>query len=329
MIKFNERNFRVWSNLGAMGAFHAIGLMEAKKSDNDIVVMVADTYRAVGLDRYARSYPESFFNMGIAEQNLVGMSAGLSAEGENVFLSTYASFLTGRAYEFVRHNMGVEGHGVKLVGCFAGVQTGTSGYSHWSIDDISLMRNIPGMTVISPADGVEAVKTALAVSRMKTPVYVRFCGATGTPMVYSADYDFEVGKAVRLKSGSDIAIIATGLMVSTALEASEMLAEQGVSCSVFNFHTIKPLDGEVLCEIYQAHNMIVSLEEHSVIGGLGTAIAQHKTGYPDSPRQIIMGFDDCYRGTGSRDYVLQLYGLTSEDVARRIWDAWSAERTER
>lgn len=317
MLTFNKRNAVAWSRLGLRGAFGGIGIMAACEEEDNIYVVSADTSGLLGLERFKTKYPGRFVNAGIAEQNMIGISAGLASEGFCVFASTYASFITARAYEFIRQNLGYLKYNVKVIGCASGMVTGTSGVSHWSVDDIALMREIPNMTVISPADGMEAVKAALAVAKINGPAYVRLCGGTTCPILYEQDYDFQIGKAIAMREGTDVAMIATGLMVKDALDAAERLAEKRISCAVYNMHTIKPLDTELLEEIYRKFKLIVTIEEHSVIGGLGGAVAEHKAMYGNSPRQLFLGVTDEYKMTGSRPFILAQYGLTAEGIAER------------
>lgn len=317
MFKFDSKNAKMWSKLGLRGAFGAIGLMEAGKNAN-VLAVTTDTSGLLGLERFKKTYPQRFFNVGIAEQNAIGIAAGLCDKETPVFVNSYASFITARGYEFVRQNLGYLGSNVKVVGCASGVMTGKSGISHWCIDDISLMRIIPNLLILSPADAMEAVKIAIALSKCSKPAYVRLCGGTSSSMVYEDDYDFRIGKAIQLREGKDVAIVATGLLVKDSLDAAEELEQEGISCSVYNFHTIKPLDTETLEKIYTKYSLIVTIEEHSVIGGLGGAVAEHKAGFTRSPRQIFMGITDEYKKTGSRPYILEQYGLTKSGIKETI-----------
>lgn len=318
MLKYNIRNAKAWSRLGIRGAFGAIGIMSACEEKNNIYVITADTSGLLGLERFKKQYPDMFINVGIAEQNMIGIAAGIGSEENCVFASTYASFITARGYEFIRQNLGYLKRNVKIIGCSSGVVSGIAGISHWSIDDTALMRCIPNMLVLVPADAMEAVKMAIAVSEIKQPVYVRLCGDLNTPIVYQEDYDFQIGKAVTLREGDDVAIIATGLLVKDSLNAAEILADEGISCAVYNMHTLKPLDTDLLEKIYRKFHLIVTVEEHNIIGGLGGAVAEHKALYENAPRQIFMGINDEYRKTGSRDYILGQYDLNAEGICRTI-----------
>ena len=235
--------------------------------------------------------------------------------------TTYCSFLAVRDLEQVRQNVSSTGANVKLVGTFAGVVAAKSGISHWATEDISFMRTLPGMTVLSPADGLEAYKAFKAMCDFDGPVYLRLSGKPGCPVIYDHDFDFAIGKFNLTRDGSNVAIIATGLMVKEAMDAADRLEERGISVAVYDAATIKPLDEETLDEIFERYMLVVTLEEHMVTGGLGSAVAEYKAANSDAPAQLILGFDDCYTRPGSQRYIWDLAGLTAEHVASRVEDA--------
>lgn len=319
MIEFNKRNARTWSRMGLMGAMSAVGIVEEAKSRPDIYLLSADTS---GLDRFKQAFPDRYYNVGIAEQNLIGVSAGIASEGNCVFATAYATFITCRAYEYVRHNLGYLQSNVKLLGFGSGVSVGTAGISHWSVDDLAIMRVIPGMMVFSPADAMEAMKMVHSVAQTDQPAYIKIAGGKDSPIIHQEDFDFEIGKAILLRKGTDVAIVATGLLVKESLDAADLLAERGISCTVADMHTIKPLDGECLEQLYQRHGLIVTVEEHSVIGGLGGAVAEHKSAYDGTPRLLRLGITDEFKESGTRNYILRQYGLTAEGIARSIQRCW-------
>jgi transketolase len=207
---------------------------------------------------------------------------------------------------------------VKIIGTAAGVVAAKSGISHWATEDIAFMRVLPNLVVLSVADSLEAYKVAQASAQYQGPMYIRLSGGTNCPQVYKEDYDFVLGKAVELKTGTDVAILATGLMVSEALEAANILEEQGISCTVINFHTIKPLDKEKLDSIFEQYKLIVSVEEHNILGGLGSAIAEYKATKNKTPRQVFIGFPDSFAEAGSQQYIWKQKGLLGEQIAERI-----------
>ena len=316
-MKINSLNARIFSRLGHRGSF-AMALMELGENMENLMVMVADLATLTGLERFKNTYPDKFMNMGIAEQNMIGVAAGMAKDGFTVFITTYANFLSMRSYEQIRLHLGYMGFNVKVIGTGSGVAMGMSGNTHYGIEDIALMRAVPGLTVLSPADGVEIVKTIEAVSKFNAPVYVRLTGVMNNPIVYKDDYNFEIGKAITLRQGSDITIIATGSMVYEALEAAKLLDDRSISASVVNMHTVKPLDTSAIQEACESSNLIVTVEEHSVIGGLGGAVAEYKATLKESPPQIFIGLPDKFDEVGEYRYLLEKHGLTAKLIADRI-----------
>lgn len=309
---------RKWARLGQNSAFGSIALTEAAKKKQNIRVVLADNGSSIAIGRLKKQHPEYCYNIGIAEQNLTGVAAGLSLEGNCVFAVANASFLTMRSFEFVRHLLSYMKCNVKIVGTMAGTIFGSAGISHWSVEDLSLMRSIPNLLVLSPADVGEMYKMVQAVAELPQPAYIRLTGGDNCPIVYQEDYDFEIGKAITLREGTDAAIVATGLPVKDSLDAAEILQERGISCTVVDMHTIKPLDGALLEQLYQRHRLIVTVEEHNIVGGLGGAVAEHKAGFANTPRQLFLGITDEFKKTGTRDFILEQYGLTPEGIAESI-----------
>jgi transketolase len=317
MIPINSLNARLWSKLGQRSTF-GITMLEFGRDIDNLYVLTADLCSTSGLDRFRALYPEKFLNVGIAEQNLVGISAGLAKEGNIVFATTFATFAAMRSYEQVRLNMGYMGFNIKLVGLGSGFAMGMFGNTHYGIEDIALMRAIPGLCVISPADCTEVVKATEAATRYPGPIYLRLTGVANNPIVNKEDYPFEIGKAITLKSGSDISIIATGSMVYHALEAAKILDVRGISASVINMHTIKPLDTVAIRAACMTPTLIVTVEEHSVIGGLGGAVAEYLCGLSSAPCQLIIGIPDAFQNAGDYPYLLEQAGLTSSQIAEKI-----------
>jgi len=317
MIPINSLNARLWSKLGQRSTF-GITMIELGRDIDNLVVLTADLCSTSGLDRFRALYPDKLLNVGIAEQNLVGISAGLAKEGRLVFATTFATFAAMRSYEQVRLNMGYMGFNIKLVGLGSGFAMGMFGNTHYGIEDITLMRAIPGLCIISPADCTEVVKATEAIARTPGPVYLRLTGIANNPIVNREDYPFEIGKAIILKEGSDVAIIATGSMVYHALEAAKILALQGISASVVNMHTIKPLDIGAIDATCTNSSLIVTVEEHSVIGGLGGAVAEYLCSRASAPRQLIIGMPDSFQKAGDYSYLLEQNGLTGPQIAEKI-----------
>ena len=315
-MDYSSRNIKAWSRLGACGAY-GIALADLASRRQDVVAVTADLRFFSGLDRYAAQYSDRFFNIGIAEQDLLGVAAGMAREGFVPFASTYASFASSRAADQVRVGMAYMGLPVKLVGLTSGLSVGILGPTHMGLEDIAVMRSMPGITVLSPADCTATCKAVEAAATVDGPVYIRLTGGQPNPVVYDQDFDFEVGKANRLADGGDVAILATGSMVRVALDARFLLDEAGCLAAVYDYHTISPFDEDSLQSCLES-KLIVTIEEHVTAGGFGSAVAEHLAGYDAKPSQLIIGCDGAYRHAGSYEYLLESYGLTASKVAERI-----------
>jgi transketolase len=249
---------------------------------------------------------------------MVGIAAGLAMDGYNVFATTYSSFIAVRSLEHVRQHLSFLKLNVKIVGSAAGVVAAKSGVSHWATEDLAFTRVLPNLTVFSPADSLEAVKVAEYAAETDGPMYIRLSGGLNAPIVYKEDYVFVPGKLIQLKEGENAAIIATGLMVNESLSAAKMLSEQGVNVAVYNMHTIKPIDKEGLDKIFQNYKTIFTVEEHNVLGGMGSAVAEYKAAKSNAPRQVFIGFQDAFCNAGSQRYVWEQAGLTDVKIAEKI-----------
>lgn len=310
---------KAYARMGQKGAAAGIGMMELAKNDPDMRVVVADSVAIASLDRFYNSYPDRVINAGISEQSMIGIAAGLSSEdGRAVYACTYASFVLVKAIEFVRHNLAYHQFNVKLVGNTAGFAMETLSISHWATEDIAMARVLPNMTILSAADSLEAIKMVIAAHDVKGPVYIRLSGLLNCPIVYDKDFDYQIGKANTLREGDDITIIATGMMVREALEAAELLATEGIDCTVIDMHTIKPLDRDCLEKAFTKSRLIVSVEEHTIIGGLGGAIAEYKAEKENTPRLVRIGVEDNYGKLGDLRYCWEQHGLTAPQIAERI-----------
>lgn len=317
-MKVTPGNLRAWEKLGQRGSVFNYALIDCAKTREDFRVLSADMSLLSGMDKFIRSYKDKFLQVGIAEQNMMGIAAGLAMEGETVIASTYCSFIAVRCLEQIRQNISNNNADVKIIGTFAGVVAAKSGISHWATEDIAFMRALPNMTVLSPADSLEALKCFEAMMDFKGPTYLRLSGGLNCPMVYKDDYDFAFGKIYEVKEGCDVAIIATGLMVSESLRAADILNTVGISAAVYDVHTIKPIDNSCLDKIFDRFGLIATVEEHSVIGGLGGAVAEYKATKEKSPRQIFLGFNDSFTDAGSQRFIWDIVGITGEKIAERI-----------
>lgn len=317
MLEITPANARLWSRLGSRGMFGQ-SILALAENTPELMVLSADLGNSSGLDRFKTAYPDRFLNVGIAEQNLIGVASGLAKEGYTVFATSFAPFIAIRAAEQVRMNMGYMELGVKAVAIGSGLAMGFLGNSHYGLEDAAIMRAIPNLTVVCPADCAEIAQTVFAAAHHPGPMYIRLTGSVNTPVIYTEPYTFELGKAITLREGRDVALIASGSMVAQSLEAAKQLEVDGVSASVINMHTIKPLDTQSLDAAFTKHKLIVTLEEHSVIGGLGSAVAEYKSTFSTAPPQLTIGLPDHFGKAGEYNYLLEQYGLLGKQIATRV-----------
>ncbi|NMB34134.1 MAG: transketolase family protein [Clostridium sp.] len=282
-------------------------------SDERIVVMDADLSGSTRTALFGESYPERFYNMGIAEANMMSVAAGIASCGKVVFASTFAMFASGRAFEQIRNSICYPRLDVKIGATHSGITVGEDGASHQTVEDIALMRVIPHMTVISPADAVEARLATIAAYKTPGPFYLRLTRLAVPVIFQEDDYKFELGKGVTIKEGSDISLIATGLMVSKAMEAAKILKERGINARLINIHTIKPIDKDIIIQAAIETGAIVTCEEHSIIGGLAGAVAEVLVRNCPVPVGMV-GVDDKFGKSGKPDALLKMYGLTPSDI---------------
>lgn len=319
----NSINSRMLSKLGSRGAF-GVALNEIANENSNIIALSADLCNTSGLDRFREAFADRFINVGIAEQNMVGIAAGLANEGKIPFVTTFSNFLSMRACEQIRHFLGYMKSNVKVVGLGSGFAMGMFGNTHYGVEDLAILRAIPNITVISPADSSETFKTVQAAAVYDGPVYIRLTGTMNNPIVFKDEYDFKIGKAVKLKNGADINIFATGTMVYNSVKAAELLENRGLSVGVTDMHTIKPIDADVLDEISSYSKLIVSVEEHSVVGGLGGAIAEYNSNKKNVPSHLIIGTEDKFKYAGEYKYMLEINGLLPEQIADKILSRYNS-----
>lgn len=314
-ISINSLKARTFSKLGQRGSIFGMAIFDIVEETPNLAVLTADLASLSGLDRFVAQHPDKFYNIGIAEQNMLGVAAGLCAEGYKPVLTTYATFLSLRSCEQVRHYMGYMNLNMVLVGSGAGFAMGFSGNTHYSIEDLAVMRAIPNIVVLSPSDSTLAVKVFEAAIKIDKPVYIRLTGGLNCPMLYKEDFPYEIGKAIKIRDGADIQIIATGIMVNRALQAAAMLEEKGISAEVIDMHTIKPLDTSAIA---LNKKLIVTIEEHNIIGGLGGAVAEHLTSKGAGVKLLRLGIQDQFLKSGDAEYLLEQCGLTSNLIAEQI-----------
>ena len=310
-------------NIATRDAYGA-ALCELAEKRNDFIVLDADLAAATKTGSFKKAYPDRFYDCGIAEQNMMSIAAGFASTGKMVFASSFAMFAAGRAFEQVRNSIGYPHLNVKIGATHAGISVGEDGATHQCCEDIALMRTIPGMTIINPADAVEARKAVLAAAEIDGPVYMRF-GRLAVPGVFDDDYQFEIGTGVELKAGTDVTVIATGLMVKEAMEAYDLLKADGISARIINMATIKPIDREIIEKAARETGAIVTAEEHSVIGGLGSAVAEVVTETCPVP-VVKVGVYDRFGMSGPANDLLDIFGLRAKDIAEKAKQAIAAKK---
>ena len=315
-MNINERNIKIWSTIGARATVGIAALELAKEIDN-LMVLTCDVSTSAGLDRFRKTYPEKYLDLGIAEQNMIGVAAGLASENFNVITTTFAPFQTMRCCEQIKENLGYMGQKICMVGIASGLALGTLGYTHCCIEDVGILRSIPGITIISPADSLETVKALEAAVKSKNPSYLRLTGSSNNPIIYNKDYEFKIGKSITLREGKDITIFCAGAMVHQSLEVARILESRNISSKVVNMHTIKPIDKIAIEEACNS-KLIVSVEEHNVIGGLGSAIAEHKSSLNKSPKQLFLGIKDTYSKGGNYKFLQDKHRLTADKIVQDI-----------
>ncbi len=291
-------------------------LVKLGKVNNDVVVLDADLTKSTMTTFFQKEFPKRHLNMGIAEANMIATAAGIATTGKIPFASTFAVFAAGRAFDQIRNSVAYPKLNVKICPTHAGVSLGEDGGSHQSIEDIALMRALPGMVVLSPADAVETEKMVFEIAKYKGPVYMRL-GRLAVPVLFDENYKFEIGKATTLKEGNDVALIATGLLVYEAVKASEILKEKGINARVINMSTIKPLDEQTALKAAKECKFIVTSEEHSIIGGLGSAVSEYLSSV--HPTKVIRhGVNDIFGQSGEGNEMLDKYGLRAENIVELV-----------
>lgn len=316
-MEYNPRRAMEWSRLSSRVVFGS-ALNELADRYPNCMVIAADVASSAGLQQFAAEHPQQFVNTGIAEMNMVAMATGMAETGLNVFVVSFAPFASMRCFEAVRTYVGYMHANVKIVGIASGLSMGVGGNTHFGLEDVALMRTIPGMTVVSPADCTETVKTVEAAMDFDGPMYIRLTGVNGNPIVYKDDYDFAIGKGITLRKGADVAVLACGMMVNEALRAARVLAKEGIEAEVVDLHTIKPLDTALVSALCKQFKRIVTVEEHSKIGGLGAAVAEYAA-EEQLPIQLKMiALEDDFGPSGSYQYLTRVHNLTAKQIAEEI-----------
>lgn len=292
------------------------GLLEAGKKNKDVVALCADLTGSLKMDAFQKEFPERFFQVGIAEANMIGIAAGMTIGGKIPFTGTFANFSTGRVYDQIRQSVAYSDKNVKICASHAGITLGEDGATHQILEDIGLMKMLPGMTVINPCDYNQTKAATLAIAEYEGPVYLRF-GRPTVPVFTDPDQKFEIGKAWMVNEGTDVSIFATGHLVWKAIEAGEKLAEMGINAEIINIHTIKPLDEKAILTSVSKTGCVVSAEEHNRIGGLGDSIAQVLAQHLPSPQEYV-AVNDSFGESGTPDQLMEKYGLSSDAIVKAV-----------
>ncbi|MBS7382643.1 MAG: transketolase family protein [Methanomassiliicoccales archaeon] len=304
--------------------YYGKALARLAKERDDVVVLDADLAGSTKTSEFKKVAPERFVEVGIAEQDMIGVASGLAASGKTVFASTFAVFATGRCWEQIRLAVAYPKQNVKIVSTHCGISVGEDGASHQALEDIAIMRAIPNMVVISPADAHQAYAATMAIAEERGPCYMRL-GRADFPLIYPEDVKFEIGKADILREGSDVTLIGTGQMVSYCLDAAKALSEEGISAEVINISTIKPLDADAVIGSVKKTGCAVTAEEHSIIGGLGSAVAEAISESCPVPL-VRVGTKDTFGESGKAEMLMEKYGLTAKDIVKAAKDSISKKR---
>jgi len=317
MIAIDQKKINIWSKLGSRATF-GLACLDFVKSIDNLFIITADVSTSAGLDRFRKQYKDNYLDVGIAEQNMMSVAAGMASEGMNVITTTFSTFQTMRCYEQIRVNLGYMNNKVTMVGLASGLVLGNLGFTHCNIEDISIMRAIPNVQVLSPCDALETVKCIEAGILSSKPSYVRLTGGTNLPIVYENDYEYRIGEAINIREGDDITLFGTGTCVQLCIDVHNKLKERNIHSNVINIHTIKPIDKKTILSKCLKSKLIISVEEHSVIGGLGSAVAEINSSQINSPKHILIGVNDNYGKCGDYNFMKNKYGLTPDSIYGRI-----------
>lgn len=313
----NEKNLKMWSTIGLRATF-GLTILDLIKRRPNLMMLTCDVSTSAGLDRFRKTYPDNFVDLGIAEQNMMGVAAGLASQNFEVITTTFSPFQTLRCCEQIKVNFGYMKEKVTMVGLASGLVLGNLGFTHCSIEDIGVLRSIPNIKIICPCDSLETIKAIETSVDDNFSCYIRLTGGVNLPIINKEDYEFKIGKAIELCSGNDVIIIGTGVILNEALIASKKLNNKNISTTVTNFHTVKPIDQEYLKSIANKYKLIITLEEHNIIGGLGSAVSEILSTIKNSTRLLRLGVNDYYSKSGSYDYLKNLNRLNSDNIVTAV-----------
>jgi len=316
-MEVNSKNIKLWSTLGPRASL-GLGILDLAKYQKDLIVVTCDVSTSAGLDRFRKSLPNQYIDLGIAEQNMIGVATGLANEKFKVITTTFAPFQTMRCCEQIKVNLGYMQEKITMIGLASGLVLGNLGFTHCCIEDLGVLRSIPNLCIISPADSLETLKAIESSIHNKNSCYIRVTGGTNNPIIYKEDYKFEIGKAIRLKEGNDITIFGSGAVLNDCMIVSEHLKSKKISAGVINVHTIKPIDKEIIVDASEKSKLIVTVEEHNKIGGLGSSVSEVISSIKNAPRQLTLGINDSYTKSGSYKFLKNYYRLVSEKILEDI-----------
>ena len=321
MVEFSEIKSKKWSQVGMRATFGLV-CSEILEGGKEIYVFTSDVSTSAGLDRFRKNHSNNYFDIGIAEQNLIGVAAGFASEGFDVITTTFAPFQTIRCAEQIKVNLGYMKNKITMVGLASGLSLGNLGFTHCCIEDIGVLRSIPNIVILSPSDCVELAKALVESIKHKFSVYIRLTGSSSATIINKHDYKFQIGKAVILKKNDaekvKVVIFCNGSITKESIVAGKILDEKMISNDIINMHTIKPIDKEIIEYYCKNSDLIVSVEEHNIIGGLGSAISEVKSGILKSPKQIYFGINDYYSSSGVYENLLSKNNLLGEQIAKII-----------
>ncbi len=322
-MKIEKSKIKLFSTLGSRATFGML-VLDLKKKYKNLFVVTADVSTSAGLDRYKKQFRESYLDVGISEQNMIGVATGLSTEGFDVITTTFSPFQTARCCEQIKVNLGYMKNKVCMVGLASGIVLGNLGYTHCSVEDIGILRSIPNISIVSPADGMEIAKCLdFAISESKNSVYIRLTGDKNEKPIYNEDYEFRIGKGVKIQDGSDVTFFSCGSILNRVIDAANMLKdEKNINSTIINMHTIKPIDSDIIVEESKKSKMLICVEEHNIIGGLGSAVSEVLSEINNSPKLLRFGINDTYISEGGYEHLINKYKINSEAIKERVYEEY-------
>ena len=320
-IKLDASKIKLYSQIGTRATF-GLACIELLKEYRNLMICTADVSTSAGLDRFRKKYPNNYVDVGIAEQNLIGVATGLSELNFKVITTTFSPFQTLRCLEQIKVNLGYMKNKIIMVGLASGLVLGPLGFTHASIEDVGVLRSIPNINIICPSDSGELIKTLEQSILSENSTYIRLTGGANNKVINDNDYNFEIGRSIELLKGDEICIISNGQIISECLEAAKKLNDSSISTTIINMHTIKPIDENKIREISKNYKLIVTVEEHNVIGGLGSAVSEVLSNIKNSPPQVFIGVNDYYEKGGNYFYLKNKYSISSDKIFKKIINSY-------